>query len=80
MSTGMSDTITIELTKPKGIAITCGTWYVDHLTWDEAIGTLAAMLVRDRTGHLRLAMDQIRQGIRYERGGINAYFGGRWEE
>ncbi len=60
-----------------GYEIKAGLWCSGQLTWDEAIGTLAAMLVPARTqsrvGHLHPAMSQIQDGIRWQ--GLIGYFG-----
>lgn len=77
MISGLSEVITVNMAKPNGIAITCGTWHIDRLTWDEAIGTLAALIVPERRagsriGHLRPAMAHVCQDLKYC--DLRAYF------
>lgn len=60
-----------------GFKITCGLWSSGPLSWDEAIGTFAALLVPLRTmkrvGHMVPSMENIRQDLRYS--SIIEYFG-----
>jgi hypothetical protein len=78
MIEGLGETITINMAKPRGISIICGTWYADHLGWDEALGTLAALIVPERRsgvriGYLQPAMKNLQYEIR--RHGLIETFG-----
>ena len=61
----MNDTITITKIKNsgQGYSIVSGTWCSGPLSWDEAIGTLAALLVPNYIGHMRPSMRVIQQDL-----------------
>lgn len=64
------DEFTIRRHPIGGWDILCGNWRAEGLTWDETIGTVAAMLVPRRSeggriGHLQPAMNCLLDGIRW---------------
>ena len=65
----------------NGLEVNCGVWRSGPLSWDEAIGTVAAALVpprgnsHRRVGHMIPAIDEVRAVIRYR--GLIETFGDR---